>query len=86
MRDRIRREGWPADAIDVYSAGVHARRSRLVYRLAFGPAVEVGMRAAVPRSYDLAHWWRTSQGTKSVLDETLSLAWTSCCFWPSTPR
>ena len=86
MRDRIEREGWAKDAIDVYSAGVHSRRSRTVYRLAFGPAFEIGVLAAVPRNYDLAHWWRTSQGTKTVLDETLSLAWTTCCFWPPAAR
>ena len=82
VRDWIRREGLAPAAVDVYSAGVHARRSRMVYRLAFGPSVEIGVRAARPKNYDLDHWWRTSQGTKTVLDETLSLAWTSCCFWP----
>lgn len=83
VRDWIRREGLNPDAIDVYSSGVHARRSRMVYRLTFGPSVEVGMLAAIPRSYDLEHWWRTSQGTKTVIDETMSLAWTACCFWPT---
>jgi hypothetical protein len=82
VRDWIQREGLRPEAIDVYSSGVHARRSRMVYRLAFAPSVEVGMLAATPRNYDLEHWWQTSQGTKSVLDETLSLAWTACCFWP----
>ena len=82
VRDWIQREGLRPEAIDVYSAGVHARRSRMVYRLAFAPSIEVGMLAATPRNYDLGHWWRTSQGTKSVLDEALSLAWTTCCFWP----
>ena len=54
VRDRIRREGLTPDAIDVYSEGVHARRSRTVYRLAFGPSVEVGVLAATPRHYDLS--------------------------------
>lgn len=85
VRDWIRRERLMPDAIDVYSEGVHARRSRTVYRLAFGPSVEVGVLAATPRTYDLEHWWRTSQGAKTVLDETLSLIWTTCCFWPPTP-
>jgi hypothetical protein len=43
------------------------------------------MLAATPRTYDLEHWWRTSQGTKTVLGEALSLAWTACCFWPPAP-
>ena len=85
VRDWIRREGLTPNAIDVFSVGVHSRRSRAVYRLAFGPSVDVGMLAATPRSYDLTHWWRTSHGTKTVLDEALSLAWTTCCFWPPAP-
>ncbi len=85
VRDWVRREGLNPDAVDVYSVGVHARRSRMVYRLAFGPSVAIGMLAATPRNYDLEHWWRTSQGAKAVLDESLSLAWTACCFWPPTP-
>jgi DUF218 domain len=85
VRDWIQREGLHPEAVDVYSSGVHARRSRMVYRLAFAPSVEVGMLAATPRNYDLEHWWRTSQGTKSVLDEALSLVWTTCCFWPPAP-
>ncbi len=85
VRDWVRREGLNPDAIDVYSDGVHARRSRMVYRLAFGPSVAVGMLAATPRKYDLEHWWRTSQGAKTVLDESLSLVWTACCFWPPAP-
>ena len=85
VRDWLQREGIAIDAIDVFSAGVHARRSRLVYRLAFGPRVEIGIVAATPSSYPLDHWWTTSEGAKRVLDELVSLAWTHCCFWPPPP-
>ena len=85
VRDWVQHEGLKPDAIDLFSAAVHARRSRMIYRLAFGPQVEVGVLAAPPRRYDLDQWWRTSQGAKSVLDEALSLAWTTCCFWPPEP-
>ncbi len=85
VRDWIRSQGLRPDAIDVYSAGVHARRSRMVFRLAFGSGVEIGMLASLPKQYDIDHWWRSSQGAKSVLDELLSTAWTACCFWPPPP-
>jgi len=70
------------EAIDIYSASVHARRSRGVYRMAFGGDIEVGVLAAPARRYDVEHWWTTSEGVKTVLDEAVSLAWTACCFWP----
>jgi hypothetical protein len=37
VRDWLRRHAAAADALDLFSGGVHARRSRLVYRIAFGP-------------------------------------------------
>jgi hypothetical protein len=84
VREWLRREQPELAAIDVFSAGAHARRSRLAYRIAFGPGVEVGVIAAPPRSYDIDRWWLTSEGAKTVLNELLSLAWTKCCFWPGT--
>jgi len=83
VREWLRREQPGLTAIDLFSAGAHARRSRLAYRLAFGPGVEVGVIAAPPRSYDIDRWWLTSEGAKTVLGELLSLAWTKCCFWPA---
>jgi len=82
VRDWLRRHAADTQAIDLFSAGVHARRSRLVYRLAFGPEVEVGVFAAAPRGYRLERWWSTSEGAKTAIGELLSLAWTKCCFWP----
>jgi hypothetical protein len=80
VRDWLRRHEGAGDAVDVFSGGVHARRSRLVYRLAFGPAVEIGIFAARPRDYPLERWWTTSEGAKAVLGEIVGLAWTRCCF------
>jgi hypothetical protein len=85
VRDWLRQNAVVGDAIDLFSGGVHARRSRLVYRLAFGPEVEIGVLAATPRSYRLERWWSTSEGAKSTVGELLSLAWTKCCFWPGPP-
>jgi hypothetical protein len=85
VRDWARREGLSLAAIDVFSAGVHARRSRLVYRMAFGSGVAVGIVAAPPRGYALERWWSTSDGAKTVVGELLALAWTKCCFWPVDP-
>ncbi|MEO8310902.1 MAG: hypothetical protein ABI520_07005 [Caldimonas sp.] len=85
VRDWLRRQGGSVDAVDLFSGGVHARRSRLVYRIAFGPGVDVGVFAARPRRYTLERWWTTSDGAKSVLDEAIGLAWTKCCFWPPAP-
>ena len=85
VREWLRRQGGAIDAVDLFSGGVHARRSRLVFQMAFGPEVDVGVFAAAPRRYALERWWTTSEGAKAVLGEAISLAWTACCFAPPTP-
>lgn len=85
VREWAKGEGLALDAVDLYSAGAHARRSWLVYRMAFGERVEVGVLAARPHEYDAQRWWTSSAGAKTTLGELLSLAWTKCCFWPGPP-
>lgn len=85
VRDWAAQSQVSLGAIDLYSAGTHARRSRLLYRMALGDAVEVGVLAARPTDFDAVHWWTSSAGAKSTMGETLSLAWTVCCFWPPPP-
>lgn len=82
VREWLQAHGLGGEPIDVYSAGVHARRSRLVYRLAFGARTEIGIRAALPRGDAVARWWSSSDSAKTTIGELLGLAWTECCFWP----
>jgi hypothetical protein len=79
-----RAAGVELSAIDVYSAGIHTRRSRSVYRLALAPAIEVGVRAA-PNPDSIRRWWTNSRGAKAVVGEALGVVWTACCFWPDRP-
>lgn len=85
VRTWFEQHGIAPAAIDVFTQGVHARRSRMVYRLAFGPGTEIGVLTALPRDHENDRWWRTSAGAKAVLGETISVLWTQCCFWPA-PR
>ena len=82
FREWARQSGVALDAVDVFSAGVHARRSQLVYRMALGDTVQVGVISSRPKEYDAEHWWKSSAEAKAVIGESLSLAWTKCCFWP----
>ena len=83
VRDWARQHAVPVETIDVYSLGAHARRSRTIYRLAFGEKTRVGIIAGMPHDSDVVRWWTTSEAAKAVLGESLSLAWTQCCFWPA---
>jgi hypothetical protein len=85
VREWAAGHGIALGAVDLYSAGVHARRSWLVYRMALGEGVEVGVLAAEPIGFDARRWWTNSIAAKMTLGEVISLAWTKCCFWPGPP-
>jgi len=75
----------PPRRIDVLSVGVHGRRTRRMYALAFGEGVEVGILTAQPADYDVESWWRTSAGAKAVVGEAISWLWDALFFHPPAP-
>jgi uncharacterized SAM-binding protein YcdF (DUF218 family) len=85
LREWLARSQLHAGALNVVSSGVHCRRSWLLHRMAFGPEVQVGIIATLPRGYDGDAWWRTSLGAKEVLGEALSWLWTELFFHPGPP-
>ena len=85
VREWAKESGLTFDALDVFSSGTHARRSRMLYRLAFGPNVKVGVLAARSSDYDADAWWRTSTGARDVLDQAIGLLWVTCFFRPPPP-
>ncbi|HXZ86054.1 MAG TPA: YdcF family protein [Myxococcota bacterium] len=85
VREWAERAGAKLDSVDVFSSGVHSRRTWLVYGLAFGPSTRVGIFAATPSGYDPVAWWRTSAGSEEVLGQAIAWLWTELLFRPG-PR
>lgn len=85
VREWAKLSGVTLTALDVHSSGTHARRSRLLYRLAFGAQVEIGVHAARDFEYDDRAWWRTGTGARDVLEQAVQLFWVKCFFWPAPP-
>lgn len=84
VRNWLAATGRNPSSIDVLSSGAHARRSAMIYRLALGHGIEVGILASRPATYPPDRWWTTSAGVKAVVGEALAVAWTACCFHPET--
>jgi hypothetical protein len=82
VREWAKRSGLRLEAFDVMSEGPHARRSRLLYQLAFGPQARVGVLATKSYDYDAARWWRSSVGATNVIAQAIDFAWVKCCFRP----
>jgi len=68
--------------VNLITTGAHARRSRLMYEKALGKGVAVGVVAIPANDYDDRHWWRSSQGVRTVLDETIAYAYAKLLFHP----
>jgi len=85
VRNWMAKQDQQHQAFDLFSGGAHARRSRLLYRLAFDSEIEIGILAAQPSNYDPQRWWQTSSGAKAVLGESISWLWTVGFFRPPPP-
>ncbi len=68
--------------INVVTADVHARRTRLLFEKALGPGVEVGVIAVPHPDYDPARWWRYSQGVRVVVGECIAYLYARLLFHP----
>jgi hypothetical protein len=67
----IQRGGIHPAAINVFTLGPHARRSRLVYEKVYSLGTRVGVIAWTPSDYEDEPWWRSRGRTKCLLKETI---------------
>ena len=68
--------------VDVFTLGAHARRSRLLFEKALGDEVAMGVIAAPDQTYDQDHWWRSSNGVRTVLSELIAYLYAVIFFHP----
>jgi uncharacterized SAM-binding protein YcdF (DUF218 family) len=85
FRESAKQLGITLDAVDIFSSGPHARRSRLLFQMALGQKVRVGILAARPGGFDSKAWWRSSNGVEQMFFQSFGFVWVKCCFWPGPP-
>ncbi len=73
--------GWER-SFNIFSLGVHSRRSLLMFEKAFGNDYKIGIIAGKDISYDPKHWWRTSKGFRSISSELFSYLFVRFFFNP----
>lgn len=66
----------------IVTEDVHARRSRLLFRRAFGNGVKIGVIALPNTDYDAGHWWRYSEGVKDIVSEGAAYIYARFFFYP----
>jgi uncharacterized SAM-binding protein YcdF (DUF218 family) len=83
LRQWLRDHGSAAGQINLITVGPHARRSRLMYQKAMGADTLVGVIPVLSRDYDPNHWWRSSEGVRTVISEALAYAYARFLFRPA---
>lgn len=76
----LREHGYSAEKITIFTSGVHARRSRLLYEMAFGPSSRIGVISTPEQSFDPDRWWTSSLGVRAVVGETLAYLYARLLF------
>ena len=68
--------------VNLLTGGAHARRSRLMFEKALGKGVTVGVIAIPAKDDDERHWWRSSQGVRTIIGEALAYTYARLLFYP----
>ena len=59
------------EAVNVFTLGPHASRSLLVFSKVLGPKISVGVIGWLPSDYKTEPWWRSSERSRELLEETV---------------
>ena len=82
LRDWFREHDMIVRNINVLTEDAHARRTQLLFQKAFGSGVAVGVISIPDPDYDAKHWWRTSEGVREVLGESIAYIYARIFFHP----
>jgi len=85
VKEWFQQRRLPLSDLDLLTVGPHARRSRLLYQVALGKQVSVGIIGLDDPTYDARHWWRSSEGMREVLFEGVAYLYAKFLFSPPNP-
>ncbi len=83
LRDWLRQHKSEIRNMNVVTEMAHARRTRLLYREAFGDNVAIGIIAAQNQDYDPKRWWCSSDGVRDVIGEAVAYTYAKLFFYPT---
>lgn len=69
-------------SFNIYSMGVHSRRTALLFEKAFGKNYNIGIISHNDRTYIGNMWWRSSVGFRTVTNEILAFFYAKFIFSP----
>lgn len=82
LKAKLQQHGILGGSLDLITCGSHARRSRMMYEKALGPAYRVGVYSFSDEDFDPKHWWQSSYGMRAVVYEGLAYLYAALFFHP----
>jgi hypothetical protein len=67
----LQKHGLHPAAVNIFTLGVHARRSRLVFAKALTSSTKVGVISWIPKDYHDGFWWKSSERSLELIKETV---------------
>jgi hypothetical protein len=64
------------NSLNLLTLGTHSRRSWLLFNKAFEPHVKIGAIAIEPLHYDPQQWWKSSEGSRTIVSEFIAYLYT----------
>lgn len=86
LRNWFHEKNMSVTSINVLTEDAHARRTWLLFQEALGPGVKVGIISASNPDYDARHWWRSSDGVREVIGESIAYIYAKFFFWPEKAK
>ena len=72
VRAYLKSSNGAVRAINLYTMGPHARRSRLLFEKALGSGIKVGVIAHSVDNYNTKRWWASTEGFQTVVSEAVA--------------
>jgi len=69
VKDWLMKSAIKPIGVNVFTRGVHARRSLILFERALGPQIAVGVIAGTEDTYDTSRWWLTRKGFLETMRE-----------------
>lgn len=82
LADYLKKNLPEEKSVNLYSLDAHSRRSHLLFEHALGTDYKVGIIAAEDLRYDTNHWWKSSNGFRSVVSESIGWVYAKFFFHP----
>ncbi|MFN0126421.1 MAG: ElyC/SanA/YdcF family protein [Verrucomicrobiales bacterium] len=82
LREWLEEKQIDVRGMNVVTEEAHSRRTRLLYQMAFGESIPVGVISIPSADYDSRRWWESSAGVREVLAESIAYLYAKLIFRP----